>query len=78
MAKKRKGTIRVAPPANLASPKADINDIPFHVSFPVELHHLDNGENKICWFKDKIDCQKYVTRYKLKSNQITIQKTKPK
>jgi hypothetical protein len=78
MAKKRKGTIKVAPPTNLPSPKADVMDIPFHIGFPVELHHLDNGEKKTCWFKDMIDCKKYITRYKLKSNQFTIRKTNPK
>jgi len=78
MAKKRKGTIKVTPPANLLPQKSDPSDVPFHVAFPIEMHHLDNGENKICWFKDKIDCQKYIARYKLKVNQITIQKTKAK
>ena len=39
-------------------------------TFPVRLEHLD--EKKICWFKDDVDLQKYVERYKLDKKTIKI------
>lgn len=30
------------------------------------------AENKICWFKDSIDADKYIDRYKLNRKKITI------
>jgi hypothetical protein len=39
-------------------------------NFPVRLHQKD--ENKVCWFKDEIDLQKYLNRYKLDKKTIKI------
>lgn len=81
MAKKRKNfnaTTKVSPPPHVAPPDKSLNAQPFHLLFPVELHHTDKGEKKICWFKDDFDLKKYVVRYKLKPKEYTIQKTKPK
>ena len=39
-------------------------------SFPVRLHQKE--ENKIAWFKDDYDLQKYLTRYKLDKRTIKI------
>ena len=81
MSKRRKNlnaTTKVNPPANAPLPVEQTNAKPFHLNFPFELQHLDRGEKKICWFKDKIDMDKYVTRYGLKAKEYTIQKTQPK
>jgi hypothetical protein len=78
MKKKLRATSKISPPPNIPPPKGDTNDIPFHIEFPIELHHDDNGESKTCWFKDKIDCKKYIQRNKLKLNEIEIQTTKQK
>jgi hypothetical protein len=76
--KNRKNTsnIKVNPPSNSHSPQINENDLPFHIMFPLELHHLDNGEQKICWFKDEIDLKKYLIRYKLKPKEYKVQYTK--
>jgi hypothetical protein len=39
-------------------------------SFGVRLEHKD--EKRICWFKDDVDLQKYLNRYKLDKRTIKI------
>jgi hypothetical protein len=81
VAKKRRNlnaTAKVRPPANAPIPVEQPNVKPFHLTFPFELQHLDKGEKKICWFKDKIDMQKYIVRYNLKPKDYTIEKTNPR
>ena len=39
-------------------------------SFPVRLEQKD--DNRICWFKDEIDLQKHLNRYKLDKRKIKI------
>lgn len=39
-------------------------------SFGVRLEHKE--EKKICWFKDDVDLQKYLNRYKLDKRTIKI------
>ncbi len=39
-------------------------------SFPVRLYQKE--ENKIAWFKDDYDLQKYLNRYKLDKRKIKI------
>jgi len=39
-------------------------------TFPVRLEHLD--EKRTCWFKDDVDLQKYLERYKLDKKTIKI------
>ena len=39
-------------------------------NFPVRLHQKE--ENRVCWFKDEIDLQKYLNRYKLDKRTIKI------
>lgn len=48
---------------------------PFHVAFPFTLKHKDHGVEKTCYFSCKEHLQAYITRYKLKKNQVTITKT---
>lgn len=81
MAKKRKNlnaTTKVNPPAHIAAPKKREDSIPFHLSFPFELHHIDGVDKKTCWFKDEIDLEKYIQRYKLKKKEFTIKQTEPR
>lgn len=47
----------------------NVDLFPFE-SFGVRLDHKD--ENKICWFKDDYDLQKYLERYKLDKRTIRI------
>jgi hypothetical protein len=78
MAKKRKNlnaTTKVNPPTNLAPPPVNRDGPPFYQQFPLELHYEDNGEKKICWFKDDIDMAKHIKRYGLKDNHYTIKNT---
>ena len=39
-------------------------------NFPVRLYQKE--ENKIAWFKDDYDLQKYLTRYKLDKRTIKV------
>ena len=81
VAKKRRNlnaTTKVHPPSNAPLPVEQPNAKPFHLCFPFELHHSDKGEKKTCWFKDKIDMQKYIKRYELKAKDYTVQQTPPK
>ena len=39
-------------------------------NFPVRLHQKE--ENRVCWFKDEIDLQKYLNRYKLDKRTLKI------
>lgn len=39
-------------------------------SFPIRLDQKD--ENRICWFKDEVDLQKHLDRYKLDKRKITV------
>ena len=41
-----------------------------HQSFPVRLEVTQ--ENRICWFKDKVDLQKHIDRYKLDKRKIKV------
>lgn len=48
----------------------------FHLSFPVHLSYKDGDDLKDCYFKDEIDLQKHITRYKLKN--YAVQETQPR
>jgi|688.fasta_scaffold246739_6 hypothetical protein len=48
---------------------------PFHIAFPFTLKHQDGKVEKTCYFSCKEHLQSYITRYKLKKNQVTITKT---
>ena len=39
-------------------------------NFSVRIHQKE--ENRVCWFKDEIDLQKYLNRYKLDKRTIKI------
>lgn len=39
-------------------------------TFPIRLEQIK--ENKICWFKDEIDLEKYLIRYKINKKDIKI------
>lgn len=81
MAKKRRNlnaTTKVNPPAHCNQSTDPTIKETFHLKFPFELHHIDRGEKKLCWFKDKIDMQKYIKKYDLKPKDYTISKTNPR
>lgn len=81
MAKKRRNlnaTTKVNPPAHSNQAVDPTIKETFHLKFPFELHHMDKTEKKLCWFKDKIDMQKYIKRYGLKAKDYTILQTKPR
>ena len=46
------------------------NELFPYESFAVRLEHKE--EKKICWFKDSVDLQKYLERYKLEKKSIKI------
>jgi hypothetical protein len=41
-----------------------------HQNFPVRLEI--KLENRVCWFKDEYDLQKYLTRYRLDDKTVKI------
>lgn len=51
---------------------------PFHEVFPWTLTYMEGKEEKFCCFQDKSHVEKYIERYKLRSNNYKITKTKPK
>jgi hypothetical protein len=74
--KKRKGlTVKINPPTNVSSPKNGSEA--FHEAFPIKLTHIDNGVEKICYFVCKEHLQSYISRYKLKKDEVKIEKTLP-
>jgi hypothetical protein len=81
VAKKRRNlnaTTKVNPPAHSNQPVDLSVRETFHLKFPFELHHMDKTEKKICWFKDKIDMEKYMKKYALKPKDCNILQTKPR
>jgi hypothetical protein len=77
MRKRKNSTPKVKPPA-IATSSVDYDLPPFHVAFPFRLCYNDRGEEKTCYFSCKEHVQSYVSRYKLKKNQVKIEKTPPK
>lgn len=77
MRKRRNSTPKVRPPSNPVE-QVDLDLPPFHEAFPIKLTHKDGKEEKICYFVCKEHLQSYVTRYKLKKNQVKIETTPPK
>jgi hypothetical protein len=45
---------------------------PFHLMFPVHLNYKDRDIIKDCYFKDKIDLDKHLKRYKIKNFTVTV------
>ena len=43
-----------------------------HFGFPVRLEYTDRGDHKICWFQNETHLEKHLTRYKLKRNEVRI------
>jgi hypothetical protein len=50
--------------------KETIEELFPYSSFGVRLEIKD--ENRLCWFKDDYDLQKYLTRYKLDKRKIKV------
>jgi hypothetical protein len=73
---RKKRSTRVRPPKEVK--QVDVVKIPFHESFPVHLRHKDESGYKDCYFKDSIDCEKYIDRYRLKPKNYKISITEPK
>ena len=71
-------TSKINPPANVPLPATTESSSPFHLMFPFELQHKDGTEKKTCWFKDKVDMQKYIDRYKLKARDYSVKQTSPR
>lgn len=55
--------------------KIDLEVPPFYEMFPLTLLHKEGKTDKICYFMCKEHLQSYITRNKLKKNQVTIKKT---
>lgn len=43
-----------------------------HLGFPIRLEYQDGKEHKTCWFQCQNHLDKHLTRYKLKSKDVTI------
>jgi hypothetical protein len=43
-----------------------------HTGFPVRLEYQDGKEHKICWFQCQNHLEKHLTRYKIKTKDVTI------
>lgn len=39
-------------------------------TFPIRLEHIQ--DHKICWFKDTVDLEKYLLRYKIDKKKVII------
>lgn len=39
-------------------------------TFPIRLEQIE--ENRICWFKDEVDLEKYLIRYKIDKKKVKI------
>ena len=50
--------------------KETLSELFPYSSFGVRLEIKD--ENRLCWFKDDYDLQKYLTRYKLDKRKIKV------
>ncbi len=77
MKKRRNSNTRIKPPSNTIQ-SISYNVPPFHEMFPIKLTHQDGKEVKSCYFTCKEHLQTYVKRYKLKKDQVKIEKTLPK
>jgi hypothetical protein len=44
-----------------------------HEGFPIYLRHQDGKETKTCWFQCQNHLDKYITRYKLKPKDYTLE-----
>jgi hypothetical protein len=75
MRKKRKAPQKVKPPKQ-TSVQPIIPTLPFHLTFPITLHH--KSEKKFCYFVDESHLLKYMERCKLKMKDVKITKTLPK
>jgi hypothetical protein len=42
-------------------------------NFPIRLEHSDNEDKKTCWFECQEHLDKYITRYKLKPKEFTVE-----
>jgi hypothetical protein len=77
MRKKRGPPKKIRPPKSAACVSVvDITLPPFHITFPITLNH--KTENKLCYFKDETDMNKYIQRCKLGKKEFTVSPTKPK
>lgn len=50
----------------------------FHEVFPLTLEYLEGKNSKICYFQCQEHLDKYLTRYKLKKQNVSITRTKPR
>jgi hypothetical protein len=50
----------------------------FHEVFPLTLEYLEGKNSKICYFQCQEHLDKYLTRYNLKKQNVSITKTKPR
>lgn len=77
MRKRRNLNTRINPPSNI-SQEIDYNLPPFHETFPIKLIYKDGKDDKVCYFMCKEHLQSYISRHKLKKNQVKIEKTPPR
>lgn len=50
----------------------------FHEVFPLTLEYLEGKDKKVCFFQCQEHLDKYLTRYKLKKQNVSITRTKPR
>lgn len=56
-------------------PKKKPDKVDLNAMFPYEKYTTRveiPTEHKVCWFKDKVDADKYINRYKLDKRKIVI------
>ncbi len=76
---KRKSPSSVKTKTKSSPKKEDLLEIPpFHIMFPFTLHHKDGKVKKSCYFCSSEHMKSYITRYKIKKAECTIEKTQPR
>lgn len=50
----------------------------FHEVFPITLEYTENNDKRVCHFQCKEHLEKYLTRFNIKKQNVSITKTKPR
>ena len=50
----------------------------FHEVFPLTLEYLEGKDKKVCFFQCQEHLDKYLNRYKLKKQNVSITRTEPR
>lgn len=74
----RKNKTKIKSKAPPIKTQEEIPVLPFHLAFPFHLSYKDKNEQRDCYFKDEIDLNKYIKRYKLKPKTYVVTNTEPR